>query len=300
MPQYSIVIFSYDRPALLGECLESLASLDYDREQFEVIVADDGSPSDYAPIVERFSPRMRVSHLRLPHLGISAARNSGLAAALASKVAFVADDYRLPPDYLRVADWFFETYPDARVLSFNVRSVGRRPAVSVQQAYHELALLTNSGALPDSNGVIESYGLPASRAAVFDRRAFEKVGTFDEKLRSGEDGDLGRRLAAAGIAVHFIPSRYIDHREEKGLREFLAQRRSYAESYFRVTHRQDNPEPWTAVRALLAWCSTIARWARTSWRYGRVARFAIFLPGIALFLAVYYSTLVRCEGKHAA
>ncbi len=45
LPSFSIVIATHNRPRQLAECLAALASLDYPRDRFEVIVVDDGSPT---------------------------------------------------------------------------------------------------------------------------------------------------------------------------------------------------------------------------------------------------------------
>ncbi|MSQ97792.1 MAG: glycosyltransferase [Xanthomonadales bacterium] len=48
----SIAIGKLKRPRLLAACLESLAGQRYPKEQFEVIVVDDGGGVDLGPIIE--------------------------------------------------------------------------------------------------------------------------------------------------------------------------------------------------------------------------------------------------------
>jgi glycosyltransferase involved in cell wall biosynthesis len=296
--RFSLVVMTYQRPEALRRCLDSIAGLDCDRDAFEVIVVDDGSAEQPpVPLAEAY-PDLRLRYEWIRHQGVAAARNAGLALAQAELVAFLADDYILPPDYLARAERFFQDYPDAQVITFNVRSVGPGLGCQVQQLYHELVLLQNAAAEPDRNGIIRTFKLPASRAAVFRRELLTRVGGFDPQLRAGEDGELGQRLAARGIALYFMHRYYIDHHEGKGFREFLTQRREYATSYFAVTAagRADAAGPtWTLARCARVVAERLRGWVGLSRREGKLLRFALLWPGLALFLLRFYLTLHQLE-----
>jgi GT2 family glycosyltransferase len=296
--RFSLVVMTYRRPQALRRCLDSIARLAHDRAAFEVIVVDDGSAErPEVPLTEAY-PDLRLRYEWIRHQGVSAARNAGLALAAGELVAFLADDYILPPDYLSQAEAFFRDYPDAQVITFNVRSVGPGLGCQVQQFYHELVLLQNAAAEPDRNGIIRTFKLPASRAAVFRRELLTRVGGFDQRLPSGEDGELGQRLAAQGIPLYFMHRYYIDHHEGKGFRDFLQQRREYATSYFAVTaaSRADAVAPtWTIDRCTRVVLERLRAWVGLSRREGKLLRFALLWPGLALFLFRFYLTLHELE-----
>jgi GT2 family glycosyltransferase len=296
--RFSLVVMTYQRRDALRRCLDSISRLAYDRDGFEVIVVDDGSEErPDVPLTEAY-PDLRLRYEWTPHRGVAAARNAGLALARAELVAFLADDYILPPDYLSRAEQFFQDYPDAQVITFNVRSVGPGLGCQIQQLYHELVLLQNAAAEPDRNGIICTFKLPASRAAVFRRELVRQVGGFDERLPSGEDGELGQRLAGQGIPLYFMHRYYIDHYEGKGFRDFLRQRREYATSYFAVTaaSRADAVGPvWTLARCTRVVAERVGGWIGLSRREGKLVRFALLWPGLALFLFRFYLTLHQLE-----
>ena len=296
--RFSLVVMTYQRPDALRRCLDSIARLDYDRAAFEVIVVDDGSADRPAVPLPEAYPELRLRYRWIPHGGVAAARNAGLALAEADLVAFLADDYILPPDYLARAERFFADYPEAQVITFNVRSVGPGLGCQVQQLYHELVLLQNAAAEPDSNGIIRTFKLPASRAAVFQRELLARMGGFDARLKAGEDGELGQRLAARGIPLYFMHRYYIDHLEGKSFRDFLRQRREYATSYFAITAagRADAGEPtWTLARCTRVVAERLRGWVGISRREGKLLRFALLWPGLALFLFRFYLTLHQLE-----
>ena len=51
---FSVIIPTYARPIMLKSCLRSLARIDYPREDFEVVVVDDGSTTPLDSIVNSF------------------------------------------------------------------------------------------------------------------------------------------------------------------------------------------------------------------------------------------------------
>ena len=100
---FSIVIPAHNRPAQLRNCLDAIAILKYPHDRHEVIVVDDGSTQDLAPVVLPFLACLRVTLLRQHNSGPAAARNLGAAAATGRYVVFT--DERLPP-ILRMARSF--------------------------------------------------------------------------------------------------------------------------------------------------------------------------------------------------
>jgi glycosyltransferase involved in cell wall biosynthesis len=89
------VITAYDRPDFLRGAIES--ALEQTWPLCELIVVDDGSPSDLLEVVAPFGERVR--YLRLSgNQGANAARNAGIAAAGGDAVALLDDDDRWLPD----------------------------------------------------------------------------------------------------------------------------------------------------------------------------------------------------------
>ncbi|HXJ72340.1 MAG TPA: glycosyltransferase, partial [Candidatus Dormibacteraeota bacterium] len=94
-PKVSVVVASYNGAGTLRTCLESLGRLNY--PDYEVILVDDGSTDHTPQIVEDF-PKVKV--IRQPNLGLSAARNAGIAAAAGAVIAFTDSDCRADEDWL--------------------------------------------------------------------------------------------------------------------------------------------------------------------------------------------------------
>ncbi len=242
-------------------------------------------------------PDLNLRYEWIRNQGVAVARNAGLSLASANLVAFLADDYVLPTDYLSRAEDFFRRYADAQVITFNMRSVGASMVRHVQQLYQELVFLQNAGSAPDDNEIIRTFSLPASRAAIFRREMFDTVGPFDERLRAGEDGELGKRMASHGIPLYFMHRYYIEHLENKGFRDFMRQRKEYATSYYNVLAKSTGgiKPRWTLSAIARTLNEKLLGWAGISWRHGKLMRFFLLWPGLALFLLRFYLTVRQLE-----
>src|SRR6185436_18035495 len=82
-PKISVVICAYNAERTMQACLEALEELRYPNH--EVIVVNDGSTDATLAIAEQFPFIRLLSH---ENRGLSAARNTGIAAATGDLVAF--------------------------------------------------------------------------------------------------------------------------------------------------------------------------------------------------------------------
>ncbi|MGE5131498.1 MAG: CDP-glycerol glycerophosphotransferase family protein [Gemmatimonadota bacterium] len=138
----SIVVPVYNVEEYLDECLVSLRFQHYPK--IEIIVVDDGSPDGSVAIARRHQlrdPRIRI--VRRPNGGLSAARNTGVAAARGEFLAFADSDDTVPAGGYRAAvQSLAQTGSDFAVLPFQ-RIVGALispPAPWIRSAHREQRL----------------------------------------------------------------------------------------------------------------------------------------------------------------
>ena len=76
----SIIIPVYNDEKYLKRCLDSIINLDY--QNLEIILVDDGSTDDSLAIMTDYAAQdERVKAISQQNLGVSVARNTGLAQA---------------------------------------------------------------------------------------------------------------------------------------------------------------------------------------------------------------------------
>lgn len=116
-PQISVICPVGAREVYLVEALESVLAQDF--RDFELLVVLDGSPERVAAIVDGFDdPRIRV--VRLPvNLGISTARNVGLALARAPYVAYMDSDDVALAHRLSVQHAWLQAHPEVTACGSN-------------------------------------------------------------------------------------------------------------------------------------------------------------------------------------
>ena len=277
----TIVVLTRDRRELLRGCLESLFAQEDPGVPLEFVVVDDGSGDGTAAMVrELIAGRGNWRLVSQPRRGIAAARNAGIGAARGAWLAIVADDYLLPAGYARAIADYFRLHPQAEVVRFRVTDASAGFLARVICAYQEAGIqrrLAAAGVLAGGS----APGLEASGAAAFRCRVFRRVGLFDESFPRGEDTEFGRRLAAAGIAVHYSPATRIGHRVRPSLAEALGKAFVGGRASWRLHAagggRASSP-PAFALLALHAPAATLYWSCWRAWRTGGPLRFPAYWP----------------------
>jgi glycosyltransferase involved in cell wall biosynthesis len=98
----SVIIPTYNRSEILKECLEALRHQTLPREDFEVLIVDDGSTDHTKKIVQSFSGRFpHLKYFYQQNQGQGIARNNALKHAKGEIVVFIGDDIIATPDFLQ-------------------------------------------------------------------------------------------------------------------------------------------------------------------------------------------------------
>ena len=101
----SVLIDTYNHQGLIEKALRSVLEQDFPREQFEIIVVDDGSTDHTPEIVRRFEPRVRL--IRKQNGGQASAFNTGIPECRGEVIAFLdGDDWWAQGKLERVAQAF--------------------------------------------------------------------------------------------------------------------------------------------------------------------------------------------------
>lgn len=185
--EVSVIIPAYNAAWCVRKAIDSvLGQQDVD---LELIVVDDGSTDDTAAVLAGYAAAIRV--VRKVNGGLSSARNAGIRAARGTLIAFLdADDWWLPGKLQRQVEWMRDR-PDLGFTSTAARvedpegrllNIWACPQCKMDFLIH---LFGNNGDMAGSGS-----------AAVVRRELFDRVGVFDETLRSLEDIDMWMRLAA--------------------------------------------------------------------------------------------------------
>ena len=101
MIKLSVIIPTRNRAKLLAKTLMSIEQQTMLKEEFEVIVIDNGSTDETPKVLAEFSDRMNVQSIFEPQPGLHVGRHSGLFAAKANELVFIDDDIEAFPIWLQ-------------------------------------------------------------------------------------------------------------------------------------------------------------------------------------------------------
>lgn len=184
MLRVSVIIPTYNRAALVTEAVASV--LAQTRPDFELLVVDDASTDDTATALAPYAARIRLLR-RESRGGVSAARNTGIAAARGEWLTFLdSDDLWLPEKLARQLAFLSEN-PDLLICQTEETWVRRGVRVNPPLTHRKIGGLIFYQSLERC--------LVSPSAVILHRRLIEQHGGFDEDLSAAEDYDLWLRLA---------------------------------------------------------------------------------------------------------
>ena len=182
MPTVSVIIPTYNRAWAIREALDSILAQDY--RDFEIVVVDDGSTDNTQQILESYP---QVCVVRQDHLGVSAARNAGIARAAGPLIAFLDSDDWWLPGKLSVQVGFFHTNPDALICQTEEIWIKNGVRINPKKRHKKYSGMIFERCL--------ELCIVSPSAVMMKRCLFDKIGRFDETLPVGEDYDLWLRVS---------------------------------------------------------------------------------------------------------
>jgi glycosyltransferase involved in cell wall biosynthesis len=187
MARVSVVMATFERPAMLAEAVQSVVRQAF--SDWELLVVDDGSTDGTPELLGRLAreePRLRP--LRIPHSARHGrVRNEAIRASRASLVAFLDDDDQWHAHALGHLVELME--PPGTVLAF-----GRMERFG---AGHGVWPRDAPPAVVDVRRLLRGNPVPLS-AAIARRDALLAAGLFPEDVEATPDYELWLRLARLG------------------------------------------------------------------------------------------------------
>lgn len=226
----SVVIVNYQGTDDTLTCLEGLVGLDWPKEDLDVIVVDNASGDGGAEVIGRRFPNVRVLALD-ENTGFAGGCNRGVEAARGPFVAFLNNDARPDPGWLRHAVAALDADLEvgcvaSKVLDWEGNAID---FVDAALSFYGHGFKLHAGAPDDGSHDDARDILFASGAAMVMRtETFRKVGGFDDRyFMFFEDVDLGWRLWLLGHKVRYVPGSLVFHKHHGTMARFARWREHY-------------------------------------------------------------------------
>ncbi|HID40416.1 MAG TPA: glycosyltransferase [Calditrichaeota bacterium] len=219
---FSIIIPSYNRVDELAELFGSIRNLDFPKDSFEVVVADDGSTDNTPQLIKEIQAKdeFTLRYFTQQKKGPGAARNLGMEKAKGDFFIFIDSDVILPSAWLKniaeavnreQADAFGG--PDTYLKSFSPL---------LKAINYTMTSFITTGGLRGKKGKMLAKYYPRSFNMGLSKALWQKIGGFHPRYY-GEDIEFSNRIINAGAKVIFIEAAYLYHKRRTNLRKFFSQ-----------------------------------------------------------------------------
>ena len=191
MPRFSVIIPLYNKAPYVRKTVESVLGQTFG--DYELIIVDNGSNDGSHEIVAAFTDH-RIKIVRLEeNVGVSNARNKGVAMASAPIVTFLDADDWWDPTFLEEMAGLIERHPDAGIYGtgyYIVKNGKKRLApIGVDEGFEE-------GEINYCAVYAKTLCMPLTSITVaMPKAVFDETGGFKPHLKLGEDFDLWIRIA---------------------------------------------------------------------------------------------------------
>jgi GT2 family glycosyltransferase len=232
-PRVTVVVASFNGERTLELCLNSLKNLNY--PDYEIILVDDGSTDHTQQICRRFPNVHYIRHEK--NLGLSVARNTGIAAATGEIVAFTDSDCRADED------WLYYLIGD--LMNSEFTGIGGHNLLPPEDSWIAAAVMVSPGG-PAHVMLTDRLAehIPGCNMAFY-KWALEEIGGFDPIFRkAGDDVDVCWRLQQQGYKLGFSPAGFVWHYRRATVRDYLKQQYGYGEAESLLVRRHPEYFNW--------------------------------------------------------
>lgn len=192
--KFSVIIPLYNKAPYVAKAIGSVLSQTF--SDYELVIVDDGSKDDSAEIAARVIEGHANSRmLKQENVGVSMARNKGVAVSQGEYLSFLDADDWWEPTFLEEMDCFVAEFPDAGIYGTNYTIVNetkrktRVASIGVEEGFVK-------GYINYCQVYAKTLAMPLWTGAVcVPRKVFDVMQGFPQGIKLGEDFLLWIRIA---------------------------------------------------------------------------------------------------------
>lgn len=201
-PFLSIIIPVYNDAESLKICLRAVSKQTYLQNNFEVIIVNNGLDK-----LENLNELGLIKNLRInsePKQSQFAARNNGVKSATGNILVFTDADCVPESQWLEEGVKCLLSQKGCGIVGGAVHFLFEEDSPNIIELYDSLFFL-------QQKRYVEEIGFAVTANLFTFKEIFNECGLFDERLKSGGDGEWGKRVYGSGYQVLYAPNAAVCH-----------------------------------------------------------------------------------------
>ena len=195
-PKVSVIIPCHNHGKYVVEAIESVESYP-DKQDYEIIIINDGSTDlETIQILNELADK-EYQILQQANLGLSIARNNGIAVARGIYILPLDADNKIKPSYIQKGIKVLDAYPEVGVVYGDCQSFGEIEKKMTQGKFSKKKIL------------IENY---IDACVIMRKKVWEEANGYDTAIPEISDWDLHLTALSNNWSFHYIPEILFDYR----------------------------------------------------------------------------------------
>lgn len=244
----SVVVATFNRLPLLLDLLKDLEAQSIPKNQFEVVVVDDGSHTPAKQRLHAYTPPYRFTLIEQQNAGPAAARHNGIIKAEGELIVILDDDMHIGPDFL--AAHLDEHAHGASVVQGHIAAPPQIAGMPLFERFHAHQLERFVRNVASGKESVRGIHICTGNLS-FRKDQYLAIGGFDQTLGRSEDRELGIRLEKAGATLVLSTKARSAHRSDhEKLDVWLRRAFNYGVYDLRIAKKHPDLEiadPWRFV-----------------------------------------------------
>lgn len=233
----SIIIPTYNKVDYLILSLKSICEQTMNKEDYEVVLVDDGSSMDVYKVYQTYLSYINIKYIRIEHLGRAIARNIAIDHAEGELILFTDDDALCMPEFIQKHWEHYQKFGESILLGKRKKVFWGKDTIKRLQVKSDIdcmQFLDNSTIKEDTYETTTRSIFCGRKNCLFDivwiccitanmsipKNCLLEIGKF-ETIYQGwgiEDIDLGYRLKKKGVDFYYdsnILNYHMEHPRDK-------------------------------------------------------------------------------------
>jgi len=204
MPYFSIVMPVYNKEKFVAKTIESVLSQTF--TDYELIIVNDGSTDQSEAEILAFKDN-RIQYFSKKNEGVAFSRNFGIEKATADYICFLDADDFWHPTFLETINRYSSELPKQKVFATAIEIETKNKCFPARYSIPK----TSDFEIVNFFDASQKECVLWTSSVCIHKSVFEKIGTFDTKIKHGEDTELWIRIGLQFpiVFIHKILTRYV-------------------------------------------------------------------------------------------